>query len=158
MCLTWLASQNLTGKRVLDYGSGSGILAIAALMAGTEHADAVDIDPLAVSACDENAARNLMNGVPLTQRMHACLPYEHTLPDAGYPLVIANILADVIISLADLLQTACAPGGQMLLTGILATQQEKVRAAFASRFSFEVVEQEHWVMLIGRCNQTSNSV
>jgi ribosomal protein L11 methyltransferase len=75
MCLHWLADQQLNGQRVLDYGSGSGILAIASIMSGAEFADAVDIDPLAVDACIKNAERNKVDS-----QMNACLPQQ--LPES----------------------------------------------------------------------------
>ncbi len=84
MCLAWLADQDLSEQCILDYGSGSGILAIAAILSGASNADAVDIDPLAVEACQENAARNGMS-----EKLKARLPED--LPNGKYPLVIANI-------------------------------------------------------------------
>ncbi len=146
MCLSWLADQNLKHQRVLDYGSGSGILAIAALMSGAKHADAVDIDPLAVSACAENAERNKVE-----QQLNAYLPSE--LPSeitASYDLVIANILAEVIIELRDTLLQHLRPGGTLLLTGILSTQAEKVQAAFGPDFQFSQNNSDHWCLLTAR--------
>jgi len=127
----------------LDYGSGSGILAIAALFSGAAHADAVDIDPLAVDACIENAKRNNVSAT-----MNAYLP--NTLPQESlnqYDLVIANILADVIIELRDTLLANLKPGGTLLLTGILSTQAEKVINAFGKEFSFEQQDQDQWCLL-----------
>lgn len=146
MCLHWLADQQLNEQRVLDYGSGSGILAIAAIMSGASHADAVDIDPLAVDACDENAKRN---GV--ADKMAAYLPSQ--LPDnlaSGYNLVIANILAEVIIELRGTLLHHLTNDGQLLLTGILSTQADKVKTAFGSEFVFTQHDQEQWCLLTAR--------
>lgn len=144
MCLGWLADQSLSGQRVLDYGSGSGILAIAALFSGANHADAVDIDPLAVNACIENAQRN-----QVANAMQAYLPNElPESPQHSYDLVIANILADVIIELRDTLLLHLKPGGTLLLTGILDSQAQKVRQHFGDEFVFEQTAQEHWVLLI----------
>lgn len=146
LCLSWLAEQNLHGQRVLDYGSGSGILAIAALMSGATHADAVDIDPLAVEAAKENAARN-----QVVNQLSAWLPDQ--LPAQTYPLVIANILAEVIIEIRTTLLSSLASGGTLILTGILDTQVQKVIDAYGDDFSFEVEQQEQWSMLIGQTTQ-----
>ncbi len=143
LCLNWLSRQDLSDQRVLDYGSGSGILAIAALMSGASSADAVDIDPLAVTAAKENAVRN-----DVAKNLQAFLPDE--LPPAKYPLVTANILAEVIIELRDTLLLHLAPGGTLLLTGILQTQAEQVTAAYAQDLEFQIEEQEQWSMLVGR--------
>ena len=157
MCLAWLAEQNLNNQTVLDYGSGSGILAIGALLANAQHADAVDIDPLAVDACNLNAQRN-----NISANFNAYLPQD--LPNnTQYNLVIANILADVIIELRDtLLQhlkgnlsnniDSSDSNSTLLLTGILATQAEKVKQAFSSEFSFDTQMQDQWCLLIGTRN------
>ena len=146
MCLDWLSKQSLNDQNVLDYGSGSGILAIAALFSGAVHADAVDIDPLAVDACIENAKRNSVSAT-----MDAYLP--NTLPQENlnkYDLVIANILAEVIIELRETLLANLKPGGTLLLTGILSTQADKVMAAFGSDFIFEQQDQDQWCLLTAR--------
>lgn len=140
MCLSWLAEQQLDDQRVLDYGSGSGILAIASLLSSAQHADAVDIDPLAVEACKENAKRNQVE-----QTLNAYLPAD--LPNQQYQLVIANILAEVIIELRDTLLLHLAQGGTLLLTGILTSQAEKVEAAFPE-LTFEHQTKGHWCLLI----------
>jgi len=143
MCLQWIAEQNLESQTVLDYGSGSGILAIAALLSGATHADAVDIDPLAVDACIENAKRN---GVP--DKMNSYLPPDlPTQNQNSYDLVIANILAEVIIELREVLLGNLKPGGTLLLTGILASQAERVMAAFGEQFIFQQHDQGQWCLL-----------
>ena len=142
MCLDWLSSQDLSGQKVLDYGSGSGILAIAALLSNASSADAVDIDPLAVDACRENACRN-----QLEQKMHACLPTD--LPAGQYQLVIANILAEVIIELGDKLLLHLAPRGTLLLTGILSSQADQVVRSFGDSFKFQQKVEDQWCLLIG---------
>lgn len=142
MCLKWLADQNLDDKMILDYGSGSGILAIGALFSGASHADAVDIDPLAVEACNLNAERNQVNN-----KMNSFLPHD-LAKERTYDLVIANILADVIIELRDTLLLHLASGGTLLLTGILQSQVEKVTQAFAENVSFETQTQDQWCLLI----------
>jgi len=156
MCLAWLAEQDLNNKTVLDYGSGSGILAIGALLANAEHADAVDIDPLAVDACNLNAKRN-----NLTSSFKAYLP-QNLPTNTQYNLVIANILAEVIIELRDTLlhhlhnnlndnEVEGNEGGDstLLLTGILASQADKVKQAFSHQFHFDTQTQDQWCLLIG---------
>jgi ribosomal protein L11 methyltransferase len=151
MCLEWIAEQRLDDQRVLDYGSGSGILAIAALFSGAQHADAVDIDPMAVQACEDNARRNNVG-----HQMKSWLPEdlaseaEHT-----YDLVIANILADVIIELRDTLLLHLKPNGTLLLTGILASQADRVIDAFGESFDFSQTNSKHqdkghWALLTGK--------
>jgi ribosomal protein L11 methyltransferase len=153
MCLHWLAEQQLDGQRVLDYGSGSGILAIAAIMSGAEFAEAVDIDPLAVDACIENAARN-----KVSSQMHACLPQQLSeSPAATYNLVIANILAEVIIQLRDTLLLHLATDGELLLTGILSTQADKVKAAFGEDFEFNQQDKDQWCLITARRKSTKTT-
>ena len=150
MCLNWLADQQLKHQRVLDYGSGSGILAIAAIMSGADHADAVDIDPFAVSACVDNAKRNEYLGKPVSESMSAYLPKQLEAAKGSYQLVIANILTEVILELSDELSGYVAPQGQLLLTGILDSQADKVVAHYDDLFNFTRQHKEHWVLLIGR--------
>ncbi len=146
MCLRWLADQKLNEQRVLDYGSGSGILAIAALFSGANHADSVDIDPLAVNACVENAQRN-----SVTNRMSAYLPQNLPIkPEHEYDLVIANILAEVIIELKDTLLLHLKQGGTLLLTGILDSQSERVKQHFGDGFDFTEQQHDQWTMLIAK--------
>ena len=147
MCLQWLADQKLNSRTVLDYGAGSGLLAIAALFSGASSAVAVDIDPLAVSACDENANRN---GV--SDSFHACLPSQLATPAdnrSRYGLVIANILAEVIIELHDSLLLHLSDSGTLLLTGILDNQADRVISTFSADIEFEKQQQEHWCLLVG---------
>lgn len=143
LCLRWLAQQKLDGQQVLDYGAGSGILAIAALLSGAQHAAAVDIDPMAVSAARENAQRNAVQ-----ERLSAYLPAA--LPAKRYNLVIANILAAVIIELRDTLLLHLAPSGTLILTGILQSQTPKVIAAFGDDFEFAIETAEQWNLLVGQ--------
>lgn len=143
MCLQWISQQNLSGKEVLDYGSGSGILAIAALLFGAESACAVDVDPLAVTAAQENAQRN-----GLDHLLTSVLP--ENLEGRKYPVVIANILADVIIELRDTLLLHLEDAGELVLTGILSSQAERVKLAFGENFQFEMKEQDQWCLLVAR--------
>ena len=145
MCLRWLAQHGpsaWTGTpRVLDYGCGSGILAIAAGLLGATSIDAVDIDPAAVTATAHNASTN---GVVL----------QVGLPDLAqgqYGLVVANILATPLKLLAPLLCQHVAPGGRLLLAGLLERQVEELAAVYAPWLSLRIADQqEGWVLLSGR--------
>ncbi len=143
LCLEWLAEQPPRERDVIDYGCGSGILAIAALKLGARRAHAVDIDPQALRVTQENAERN---GV--LSRLTISLPEE--LADAPADLVIANILALPLIELAPRLSALVRPAGQLLLTGLLREQAADVRAAYDDRFDFEERQRGQWVLLIGR--------
>ena len=144
MCLNWISTHNLSQQTVLDYGSGSGILAIATLLCGAKEADAVDIDPLAVQACKENGIRN-----GLDSKLGCYLNTNH--PDRQYDLVIANILADVIVELKDTLLLHLEHRGKLLLTGILETQADKVIAAYSRQCrDFEVIKQDQWCLITAK--------
>ena len=140
MCLRWLAHRPATAPlgRVLDYGCGSGILAIGAALMGAQHIDAVDIDPAAVKATRDNAAHN---GVALS-------PGLPVLAQGHYDVVLANILATPLKLLAPLLTSHLAPGGGRVLAGILARQADEVSAAYASGLTLRVADQEDgWVLM-----------
>ena len=122
MCLRWIASHPPRGQRVLDYGCGSGILAIGAAKFGAAGVDAVDIDEAAVRSTEANAAG---------QRRRAALPACRTAPAAATRLVLANILATPLKVLAPLLCGHVAPGGALVLAGILARQADELKAAYA---------------------------
>ncbi len=142
MCLRWIARNAAPWPRVLDYGCGSGILAIGAAMHGADAVDAVDIDPAAIVATRANAAAN---GVVL----QAVGP-----PDAArgpYALVLANILATPLKLLAPVLAKLVAPGGDLLLSGVLERQAEELRAAYAGWCALDASDLEDgWVLLHGR--------
>lgn len=142
MCLDWISRNQHDGSKVLDYGCGSGILAIASLLCGAVQADGVDIDPLAVDACEQNAIKN-----QVSDRLNTFLPSD--APADKYDLVIANILANVLIEFSADLIKATKAGGTILLTGILLDQVDKVRDAFGPQFSFKIQEFEQWALLIG---------
>ena len=143
LCLEWLAEQPPHEGDVIDYGCGSGILAIAALKLGARRSHAVDIDPQALRVTQENAERN---GV--LPRL-TISPPEKLAADAA-DLVIANILARPLIELAPRLSTLVRPAGQLLLTGLLREQAADVRAAYDDRFEFQERQRGQWVLLIGR--------
>ncbi|MBL8352104.1 MAG: 50S ribosomal protein L11 methyltransferase [Burkholderiaceae bacterium] len=142
MCLRWIALQSpaLSGRwqRVLDYGCGSGILAIGAALHGARGIDAVDIDEAAVTATRANA---VANGVALT----AGLP---DTANGAYPLVLANILATPLKLLAPLLAGHVAPGGQLVLAGILERQADELIAAYAPSLALQVGDREDgWILM-----------
>ncbi len=141
LCLRWLESRIAGGEAVLDYGCGSGILAIAALKLGASRAVGVDIDPAAVAAAVANARRNGVAG----QFLSSGSPLAFTAD-----LVVANILANPLKVLAPILAERCRRGGQLALAGILAAQAEDVARCYAPWFDFsEPEEEEGWVCLSG---------
>lgn len=133
LCLEWLARNPPQGDTVIDYGCGSGVLGIAALKLGAEQVYAVDNDPQAVLATQENAAQN---GVG--EQMSAGLPDQRRLPPAD--LVLANILAGVLIDLAPLIIAHIRPGGRLVLSGLLEEQQQAVLAAYAKDCVLDTME------------------
>lgn len=141
MCLRWIATHDLAGARVLDYGCGSGILAMAAKLFGAGPTEAVDIDPAAVSSTQINATAN-----------HVTV--EAGLPDMAkgqYQLVLANILATPLKVLAPLLCGHLAPGANLVLAGILVRQAEELQQAYAEWVDLCVAdEQEGWVLMTAR--------
>ncbi|MGX2041155.1 50S ribosomal protein L11 methyltransferase [Methylocaldum sp. MU1018] len=143
LCLEWLDGQDLEGKTVIDYGCGSGILAVAALKLGAAKAYGVDIDPQALTASDENARKN---GV----EARLVLGYPREIAAVRADVLIANILATPLIELAADIGEKIRPGGSLALSGILATQAETVRSAYASRFDFfPPAVREEWALLTG---------
>jgi ribosomal protein L11 methyltransferase len=137
MCLRWIASHP-PGERVLDYGCGSGILAIGAARFGARHIDAVDIDPAAVQSAIDNAAANAVH-------------VNTGLPDKAsgrYDTVLANILATPLKMLAPLLCSHVAQGGSLVLAGILERQTDELKAAYAPNARLEVSDAEDgWVLM-----------
>lgn len=145
LCLQWLGSQTLHGKSVVDYGCGSGILGIAALLLGATQAVGVDIDPQALLATQDNAQRNgLVKAVfPVYYPNHA--PVQH------HDLVFANILAGPLVELAPTLLALLKPGGEICLSGILVSQAQAVMEAYRSAIDFyPIASKEEWVCLCGR--------
>lgn len=144
LCLEWLDGADLAGKTVLDYGCGSGILAIAAARLGAQRVWAVDIDPQALLACGDNAAAN-----QVADRIEVTTPAS--LPSApGVDVLAANILAGILVSLAPELGRQVRAGGRLVLSGILESQADAVQDAFSSDFSFGPRRRrEDWVLLQG---------
>jgi ribosomal protein L11 methyltransferase len=140
-CLQWLDAHPPINMSVIDYGCGSGILAIAAHKLGAAHVTAVDIDPQALQATRENARRN---GCDIE------VAYPEPLAQCSADLVLANILANPLIELAQDLSARVHEGGQLVMTGILAEQAEAVMAAYADGFVFaEPLYRDEWVLLEG---------
>ena len=145
LCLQWLDSLDLAGKTVIDFGCGSGILAIAALKLGASHAIGIDIDPQAIQASRENAQRN---GV--AEKLALYLPAAQP-PDLQADVVIANILAGPLRELAAIIGALPKPGGLIGLSGILASQADSVCDAYLDRFSLDpVATQEEWCRITGQ--------
>lgn len=143
LCLDWLDSADLGGARVVDYGCGSGILAIAAVKLGADAAFAIDIDPQALAATRRNA---LHNGV--AEHVRAAM--------AGTPVpwaanvLLANILADPLLTLAPTLAALVAPAGHLILSGILAEQSDEVASAYRKWFDMSpAVVRDGWARLVG---------
>ncbi|WP_291937279.1 50S ribosomal protein L11 methyltransferase [Limnohabitans sp.] len=141
MCLRWIAQHGLQGQRVLDYGCGSGILAIGAAKYGATDIDAVDIDEAAVTSTELNAQANDV-------RLQAGLPDK---AQGQYQTVLANILATPLKVLAPLLCSYVAPGGHLVLAGILERQAEELQAAYAPWVTLEVADaQEGWILMTAK--------
>jgi ribosomal protein L11 methyltransferase len=143
LCLQILDSLPVAGRNVIDYGCGSGILGIAALKLGAAHVWAVDLDPQALLATRDNAARNGVSSSIDVQGVDACLRPAYC--------VMANILAGPLIELAPTLTEACEPGGYLVLSGLLKTQAYAVKAAYGAAFDMvQVVERDDWCCIYAR--------
>ncbi len=141
MCLRWIATHTLQGQRVLDYGCGSGILAIGAAKYGAQSIDAVDIDEAAVTSTRLNADAN---GVQL----NAGLP---ELAKGEYQTVLANILATPLKVLAPLLCAHVQSGGHLVLAGILERQADELKQAYAPWLALDVTDAEDgWILMTAR--------
>ena len=144
LCLQWLDSHPPQGLEVIDYGCGSGILAIAAALLGARHVWAVDHDPQALIATRDNADKN---GV--ADKITTCLPEELAQFEAD--LVLANILANPLMELAPKLAQQVKKGGDIVLSGILSHQADPVRQRYQQWFDMNPArQQEEWVELDGK--------
>lgn len=141
MCLRWIATHDLSGQRVLDYGCGSGILAIGAAKYGAQSVDAVDIDEAAVTSTRLNAEANQV-------QLSAGLP---ELARGEYQTVLANILATPLKVLAPLLCAHVASGGALVLAGILERQAQELQQAYAPWLALEVADaKDGWILMAAR--------
>jgi len=144
LCLEWLDGLTLAGRSVLDYGCGSGILALAALRLGAFAATAFDIDAQALLATRENAKRNRLEGglTIAADTASICGPFD---------VALANILAGPLVGLAPALARHCAPGGDIALAGILDAQAPEVAQAYGPWFDIgPAARRDGWTMLAGR--------
>jgi ribosomal protein L11 methyltransferase len=144
LCLEWLSKQNLGNCGIIDYGCGSGILAIAALKLGAENATGIDIDERAVEISRENAKTNAV-----ADRYTAYLPADIT-DNLQAEVVIANILAEPLMALAPTLEKMVVANGQLVLSGLLEEQVEQVRACYQHIFDLKLETREGWVLLAGQ--------
>jgi ribosomal protein L11 methyltransferase len=149
MCLEWLAAHPPRGLEVIDFGCGSGILAIAALMLGAKSVLGTDTDPQSLLTSRENAERN---GV--ADKLTLCLPPE-VPAHADADVVLANILAPALIQLAPTLTRHTRPGGWLILSGLLAHQADEVEAAYRGHVDFQRTLRDDWAMLAGRRRSTT---
>ncbi len=145
LCLEWLDAHPPTNQCVVDYGCGSGVLGIAAARLGADTVWATDIDPQALEATRLNAMRNRLG----PERLRVCSP-EH-LGAVTASLVLANILHGPLLSLRETLSARLAPGGTLILSGLLREQAASIRAGYAADFHFAGMHTEQeWVLLEAR--------
>lgn len=143
LCLEWLATHDVTGKTVIDFGCGSGILAVAAVLLGAKEAYAIDIDPQALIATQDNAQKN-----KVAAKIKTYLPEEFTPFEAD--IVLANILAKPLIELSENISALVQTQGQLVLSGILKEQADSVSNCYQSGFSMSTaVIQGDWCRLDG---------
>jgi ribosomal protein L11 methyltransferase len=143
LCLQLLDALPLAGRSIIDYGCGSGILAIAALKLGASHAIAVDLDPQALIATHDNAIRNEVAAQLEIQGVPPSLP--------AADLVVANILAEPLIELVPVLRAACKTGADLVLSGLLKSQAYAVKAAYSSGFDIvQVFGRDEWCCIHAR--------
>jgi ribosomal protein L11 methyltransferase len=143
LCLEWLDGLDLVGKTVLDFGCGSGILAIAALKLGAARAIGIDNDPQALIASSDNAERNAV-----ADRLSLYTPEE--TPDLKADVVVANILASALVALEPVLANLSTAAAPIALSGILLGQEDEVVQAYAGDFdALTVATQEDWVRVSG---------
>lgn len=143
LCLQWLDEHVRGGETVVDFGCGSGILALAAAKLGAHHVWAVDNDPQALSACRDNAQKN-----QLLETITTCAPEELQIPPVD--ILVANILANPLLQLAPQFAKLLRPGGQIALSGILGNQAEMIEQHYRQWFHLDdPVQQEDWIRLQG---------
>jgi ribosomal protein L11 methyltransferase len=140
LCLDWLSEIELTNKSILDYGCGSGILAIAAKKLGSAYTIGVDIDPQAIIASNQNAEKNNVHEINFLQSNNSI--------DEKFDVVLANILSSTLKVLAPIISSKCNDNGKIALSGILKTQEKEIREIYANDFIFnESLYQDGWVCI-----------
>jgi ribosomal protein L11 methyltransferase len=145
LCLEWLESLNLEGKTVIDFGCGSGILAIAAIKLGAEKVIGIDIDPQALAASKDNAQRN---GV--ADQLEIFLPQDQP-EDLIADVVVANILAGPLRDLSGIIKGLIKPGGELAMSGVLDTQAEDVANYYRDDMTIDpIVELNEWCRISGK--------
>ncbi|CAM2988281.1 50S ribosomal protein L11 methyltransferase [Vibrio mytili] len=145
LCLEWLEGLDLSGKTVIDFGCGSGILAIAAIKLGAEKVIGIDIDPQALQASRDNAERN---GV--ADQLHVYLP-QNQPQGLSADVVVANILAGPLRELATVIKSLVKPNGHLAMSGVLDTQAEDVANYYRDQLHIDpIVEQNEWCRISGR--------
>lgn len=144
LCLQWLDALQLEEKTVVDFGCGSGILAIAALKLGAQEAIGIDIDPQALLASKDNAGRN-----KIAEKLTVFLPQDQ--PDMQADIVLANILAAPLRELRSVITNYCKSNGLLVMSGILATQAEEINALYSEDFDMEPIAIEgDWARVSGK--------
>jgi ribosomal protein L11 methyltransferase len=147
LCMQWLDQHIQPDQTVVDFGCGSGILAIAALKLGAQRVVGIDIDPQAIQASMANAERN-----QVADRLELYLPKDQ--PTLAADVVVANILAGPLVELSSVIADYVKPGGALVMSGILPSQAEAVMAAYQHQFDFDAVtEQDEWIRLSARKHQ-----
>lgn len=151
LCLRWLASRNLQQKTLIDYGCGSGILGVAALLLGAASVIGVDIDPQALLATKDNTKRNALDPA----RFPVYLP--KTCPQQQVDVVVANILAGPLVDLAEDLCRRLKPGGELCLSGVLANQYDALETVYKNYIDITDMQQrEEWICIAGVKSQVSS--
>jgi ribosomal protein L11 methyltransferase len=146
LCLEWLAGHQLTGKTVIDYGCGSGILAIAAVLLGAEIVYAVDIDPQAITATENNAIKNYIK-----DKIVGMSPEQFDKVNVEADVVLANILAKPLIDMAEHISGLVKHNGFLVLSGILAEQADSVFEGYKQFLRLDdKIQKEDWVRLVGQ--------
>ena len=144
LCLRWLDSINITDQEVTDYGCGSGILGVAALLLGAKSVLAVDIDTQALQATETNLLRNNL----ATDRLQAYLPED--APQLKTQVLVANILSGPLVELAPVIAERVSSNGLLALSGLLAEQEQEIIAAYSPWFTLDkAVELDGWIRVTG---------
>lgn len=143
LCMKWLDAHPPIDMNVIDFGCGSGILAIAAALLGASHVEAVDHDPQAILATNDNAEKN-----SVSDKINALLPRQ--FEDKPADLILANILTNPLLELGPRFAKLLKPGGQIVLSGILAEQSEQVLQCYEEWFELQTpTQQDNWVRIDG---------